>query len=225
MCHFIHLIETTVILPDSVMVSAHVTVTMMMMMCRPTSSGGGAGAKALKAALSAATSTTRGGRGGGGGRASRGRARGGRGRGVTAGKTQPTVVPAGRWKHDMFSGPRAKRGQMASANVVQRRRLAPAGPKIMNLKPKKRVAKAAPLTTGTVLRVTNLDDGVTASDMKELFESEGTLKKVVMTSTHCDITFQVKEDAVQAMQKFNGVTLDGEQMKIKLMSSLVLGGM
>jgi len=92
------------------------------------------------------------------------------------------------------------------------------GPELVNLKTKAK--KAPPMTTGTVLRVTNLDDGVTASDMKELFELEGSLKKVVMTSTHCDVTFQRKDEASAAMQKFNGVTLDGQQMKIRILSSL-----
>eukprot|EP00041_Stephanoeca_diplocostata_P009934 m.156994 g.156994 ORF g.156994 m.156994 type:complete len:232 (+) comp17957_c0_seq3:584-1279(+) len=149
--------------------------------------------------------------GGGGGRGTGGRAT--RGRGARAGKTVLSPPPAytrgampqGKWGHDLFTGKASSRRQ------VHR------GPQVTDLR--SRLGDTPALTTGTKIRVSNLDSAVTGADMKELFETEGKLKKVVMTATHCDITFVSKKDAVAAAKKYNGVTLDGLAMKIALVKS------
>ena len=50
-------------------------------------------------------------------------------------------------------------------------------------------------------------------------QEEGALKKVEMTTKHCDITFVKKEDALQAHAKYNGVTLDGLKMSIQVLKT------
>ena len=45
----------------------------------------------------------------------------------------------------------------------------------------------------------------------------GRLKKVVKTKSHSDVTFAVREDAINAVQKYNGVTLDGAPLRVALL--------
>ena len=95
-------------------------------------------------------------------------------------------------------------------------------------------AVAAPafvLTTGTTLRVGNLDLQVTTEDISELFGELGALKSAVV-QTKPDgkskgfalVTYRRKADAESALDKYNGVPLDGKPLKITLQSNLTPGG-
>ena len=85
------------------------------------------------------------------------------------------------------------------------------------------------LTTGTAVRVGNLDFGVSAEDVQELFEQVGPLKEVNLL-TRPDgsskgvalITFRKKADAETAIEQYNGVPLDGRPLKISLQQKVGL---
>jgi len=153
------------------------------------------------------TSTRRGGRGGKQGFRARG---GGRGGGQTngfrarggGGLPRTSNAPAGRWKHDLYddNSNRVRGGQRTGGGGVN---------------------------STTKLLISNLDYGVTTSDVQELFEDVGAIR---VARVHYDesgrslgtaeIIFERRVDAVGAQQKYNGLNLDGRPMDIRLVGGI-----
>jgi len=148
----------------------------------------------------------RGGRGGGGARGGGNfsgmnngfRTRGGGGGRVSRGLSTPT----GRWKHDLYEdGTNRFRGGQ-------------------------RVTSAGVSTT-TKLLISNLDYGVTTSDIQELFEDVGAVR---IARVHYDesgrslgtaeVVFERRVDAISAQQKYNTLNLDGRPMDIRIVGSV-----
>jgi len=151
------------------------------------------------------SSNRRGGRGGKQGFRARG---GGRGVGQSngfrtrggGGLPRTFNAPAGRWKHDLFddNSNQARGGQRNSG-----------------------------VNSTTKLLISNLDYGVTTSDIEELFEDVGAVR---VARVHYDengrslgtaeIIFERRVDAIAAQQKYNGLNLDGRPMDIRLVGNV-----
>lgn len=86
------------------------------------------------------------------------------------------------------------------------------------------------LSTGTTVQVSNLDEEVTKDDIEELFSSaiqggdEVKLKSAEVNYNRegksngtATVVFTRRQDALRAMQEYNGVPLDGKPMQLAMM--------
>lgn len=158
----------------------------------------------------------RNGSGGGGFRQNLNRSGGGGGGGVLKGRQRGGIQRSkyargdvnSAWKHDMYEGARKSR-LLAAAGLGGG--LGGGGPGGLG---------------STKLMVSNLDFGVSESDINELFADFGPLKSA---SVHydrsgrslgtADVVFERRADAIKAMKQYNGVPLDGRPMSIQLATS------
>ncbi|KAG5609163.1 hypothetical protein H5410_020444 [Solanum commersonii] len=81
------------------------------------------------------------------------------------------------------------------------------------------------LETGTKVYVSNLDVGVTNSDIRELFAEMGELIRYAIhydkngrPSGSAEVVFARRTDAYQALKRYNNVQLDGKPMKIEIVA-------
>ncbi|UJR23463.1 hypothetical protein I4U23_026465 [Adineta vaga] len=147
-------------------------------------------------------------RGGKQGFRGRGGARTGRGGGQMngfrtrggGGLPRTSNAPAGRWKHDLFED-NSNRGRGGQRNTG--------------------------MNSTTKLLISNLDYGVTTNDIQELFEDIGAIR---VARVHYDesarslgtaeVVFERRADATIALQKYNGLNLDGRPMDIRLVGGV-----
>lgn len=91
-----------------------------------------------------------------------------------------------------------------------------------------KAAEKPPLTTGTPVLVKNLDEGVDAPSLKDIFEEAGPIKSIELLPARgnqppaAKIIFKIKADAEKAVAEFNDRLLDGKKIHVKLLKKRVL---
>jgi len=170
-------------------------------------------------------------RGGGrGGRGGRGRGgRGGRGRGGSQNRGASAnrgVQKGGRGRGGQRGGFKNFRGQQKRGGGFFRPRAA------ANVARNFQAGGRPQISTGPAkIQITNLDFGVSDSDIKELFSEFGSLK---MAAIHynaqgksmgtASLVYARRGDAVKAIKQYNGVALDGRTMNLRLEGAQVGAG-
>ncbi len=108
--------------------------------------------------------------------------------------------------------------EMAAEVLVQLLALTPPGTTAsLTLGPAKAAASAERKSfTGTKLSVSNLDRGVTETDVRDLFSEMGELQSSrLFDNGVAEVVYKSKQDAMDAINRYHGVPLDGKPMIIK----------
>ena len=97
--------------------------------------------------------------------------------------------------------------------------------------PRAQQRKPTALSTGSKLSVTNLDRGVSETDVKDLFSDVGELKshKLLLddygeSTGNAEIVFKSKAAAMDAIERYHGVPLDGKPMSVRKVENAEYGG-
>ncbi|CAH8365776.1 unnamed protein product [Eruca vesicaria subsp. sativa] len=87
-----------------------------------------------------------------------------------------------------------------------------------------RAAGVSGVDVETRLHITNLDNGVTNDDIRELFSEIGELKRYAIhfdkngrPSGTAEVVYPRRSDAIQALKKYNNVLLDGRPMRLEIL--------
>jgi THO complex subunit 4 len=91
---------------------------------------------------------------------------------------------------------------------------------------------ALSIETGTKISVENLEYSVSEENLRDLFESVGAVKKVMIKYDKsgrslgaAEITFSRKADAQSALNKYQGAKVDGKAIRLSIIgSNLPVGG-
>ncbi|GLT97305.1 hypothetical protein SLE2022_148770 [Rubroshorea leprosula] len=91
-----------------------------------------------------------------------------------------------------------------------------------------RAAGISGIEVGTKLYVSNLDQGVSNEDIRELFSEIGVLKRYAVhfdnnghPSGSAEVVYLRRSDAFAALKRYNNVLLDGKPMKIEVVGANV----
>uniref|UniRef100_A0A1J3K279 THO complex subunit 4C n=1 Tax=Noccaea caerulescens TaxID=107243 RepID=A0A1J3K279_NOCCA len=86
-----------------------------------------------------------------------------------------------------------------------------------------RAAGVSGVEIGTTVYVTNLDQGVTNDDIRELFGEVGEVKRFAIhydqngrPNGSAEVVYMRRSDAFQAMKRYNNVLLDGRSMRLEI---------
>lgn len=171
---------------------------------KPTRGGGGRGGGSFRGGRRAANS------GGGRAPAFRGRGNGG-GRRINRVVNQSIPrsrnVPDGQWTHDRFNDELGTNNNRSYGF-------------------RSGAASSAAMNGTTKLLISNLDFGVSDSDIKELFGEFGAIRRAAVhydkssrSLGSADVVFERRSDAIRAVKQYNGVPLDGRAMKIQIVTA------
>ncbi|CAF1858265.1 unnamed protein product [Brassica napus] len=171
--------------------------------------------------------------GGGGGRGSSRRGRGG-GRGHGHGHGPNGFLGGGRGNGPARRGPLAVNSRTSSFTInkassssgisypVRRTRSVPWQNGLFE--DGLRAAGVSGVDVETRLHITNLDNGVTNDDIRELFSEIGELKRYAIhfdkngrPSGTAEVVYPRRSDAIQALKKYNNVLLDGRPMRLEIL--------
>ncbi|KAG7585980.1 RNA recognition motif domain [Arabidopsis thaliana x Arabidopsis arenosa] len=153
----------------------------------------------------------------------KGFSRRGRGRGGPNG-----VVGAGRGAGPVRRGPLAVNARPSSSfsinKLARRKRSLPWQNQNDLLEESLRAVGVSGVEVGTTVYITNLDQGVTNEDIRELYAEIGELKRYAIhydkngrPSGSAEVVYMRKSDALQAMRKYNNVLLDGRPMRLEIL--------
>lgn len=147
----------------------------------------------------------------------------GRGRGGPNG-----VVGAGRGGGPVRRGPLAVNTRPSSSfsinKLARRKRSLPWQNQNDLYEETLRAVGVSGVEVGTTVYITNLDQGVTNEDIRELYAEIGELKRYAIhydkngrPSGSAEVVYMRRSDAIQAMRKYNNVLLDGRPMKLEIL--------
>ncbi|XP_010511553.1 PREDICTED: THO complex subunit 4C [Camelina sativa] len=149
---------------------------------------------------------------GGKGISQRGRGRGG------------PVGGGGRGAGPVRRGPLAVNARPSINKLVRRKRNLPWQNQNDLYEESLRAVGVPVVEVGTTVYITNLDQGVTNEDIRELYAEIGELKRYAVhfdrngrPNGSAEVVYMRRSDAMLAMKKYNNVLLDGRPMRLEIL--------